>query len=736
MSCAGINIGALSVKVVALHGERRDARVALHCGRPLDTLKTMLAQAEFADVEYFGVSGQLGHLTEVAAIRRALRELEGDFDAVASLGGEAFLVYFLTRGRITNVLSHNKCAAGSGEFLVQQIGRMGLGMEAAVELSLQGKVVPLASRCSVHCKSDITHKLNRNEAAPADILHTLHDSMANKVVALLEKGQRSRRRVLLIGGVSRNAAMLAALRTKLPDTEFAVRPESPWFEAWGTALLTRDEPLHRSPKLSIPPNLGRLPPLNRYGDRVQIIPAPPRELPPDGPMVLGVDAGSTTTKAVLLNPVTGGIVASHYLRTQGDPVASLRACLQALAGQVGNRPIGLIGTTGSAREIVGAYMGTEYVFNEISAHAAGAGHFDSEVDTILEIGGQDSKYIHLRNGVPIDYAMNNACSAGTGSFLEESARSDLGVTVSEISSVALGASSPVHFKATCAAFINSDIRAAQQQGHSHDDIVAGLVYAIAANYLTKVKGPRCVGRKVFLQGGVALNRALGHAFAHLVGRQVVIPPHPELLGALGVALLALKRSNGRAGTPTELGALAAPELERVGRFSCHACKLYCAIDRFKVGGRVFPFGGRCSLYESVWKRKTRSAQAPDLIEKRTTVLFGRSSGNPVKSGRRIGIPKALLTHSLHPLFATFFSGLGIFQIFVRPVRIHCACITCSLKRVSMRMARPCASPGDWVHCTPSPSTRSQPAGRAGSVGSACSKLPLGKMFCASAQSAD
>ena len=710
MSCAGINIGALSVKAVVLDGQRRDARVALHCGRPLETLREMLARTEFAGVEYFGVSGQLGHLTEVAAIRRAMRELREDFNAVASLGGEAFLVYFLTRGRITNVLSHNKCAAGSGEFFVQQIGRMGLGMEEAIQLSFQGKVVPLASRCSVHCKSDITHKLNRNEAVPADILHTLHDSMANKVVALLEKGQRSLRRVLLIGGVSRNAAMLAALRAKLPGTEFVVRPESPWFEAWGAALLTRDQPLHRSPKISVQPSLGRLPPLSLFAGRVQVIPAPPRQLPTDGPMVLGVDAGSTTTKAVLLDPATGGVVASHYLRTQGDPVASLRACLRALAEQVGNGRIGLIGTTGSAREIAGAYLGTEYVFNEISAHAAGAAHFDSEVDTIMEIGGQDSKYIHLQNGVPIDYAMNNACSAGTGSFLEESARSDLGVTVSEISDVALRARAPVHFKATCAAFINSDIRAAQQEGHSHDDIVAGLVYAIAVNYLTKVKGPRPVGKKVFLQGGVALNRALGHAFAHQVGRPVVIPPDPELLGALGVALLALKRSHGPADTaelrglaapelerrvalgfpPTipmkagckpalqlicpapslkrshgpddtagELRGLAAPELERVGRFTCRACKLYCSIDRFKVGGRVFPFGGRCSLYENVWKRKSRAAGAADLVEERTNVLFARPAGVPANDGTGIGLPKALLTHSLHPLFSTFFSGLGI-----------------------------------------------------------------------------
>src|SRR4029079_18757993 len=135
-----------------------------------------------AGADYFGVSGHLGHITEAAAIQRALVALKRDFDAVVSLGGESFLVYIVAGGRISNVLSHNKCAAGSGEFFVQQIGRMGLGMEEAIQLFFSSKLVPIASRCSVHCKSDITHKLNRNEATPEDILHTLHDSMSNKVI--------------------------------------------------------------------------------------------------------------------------------------------------------------------------------------------------------------------------------------------------------------------------------------------------------------------------------------------------------------------------------------------------------------------------------------------------------------------------------------------------------------------------------------------------------------------------
>jgi predicted CoA-substrate-specific enzyme activase len=684
MAFVGINIGALTVKVVALRGDAKVAQVLPHLGQPLEILKTILAGDVFRAADFFGVSGHLGHLSEVAAIQRALRELPECFDAVVSLGGESFLVYLVTNKRIINVLSHNKCAAGSGEFFVQQIGRMGLGLDEAIQRSFAGQVVPLASRCSVHCKSDITHKLNRNEATPEDILHTLHDSMAGKVIALLEKGQREFKRVLLIGGLTRNAALLAALRQKQPGTEFVVRPESAWFEAWGSALLTRDEPLYRSPRLAVQARLSQLPPLHLHTGLVQVIAAQPRLPAPAGPLVLGLDAGSTTTKAVLLDPATRAVVAAHYTRTRGDPVAAARECLRALVTQAGNRRVGLAAATGSARELVGAYLGTEHVFNEISAQAAGATHFDAEVDTIFEIGGQDAKYIYLRNGVPIDYAMNNACSAGTGSFLEESALGDLGITVADIADIALAAPAPVQFKATCAAFINSDIRLAQQEGYGRENIVAGLVYAIAGNYLTKVKGQRPVGKKVFLQGGVALNRALGNAFAHYVGRPVVIPPHPELLGALGVALLALDRTKmpsapasagknpepaGGVATAMELLNLAAPELKLVSRFTCRACKLYCSIDRFEVAGRHFPFGGRCSLYENVWKRKARTAPAADLVGRRAELLFGRAKDQsaagfsarrlPPAGQRRLGLPRALTTHSLHPLYATFFDRLGL-----------------------------------------------------------------------------
>jgi predicted CoA-substrate-specific enzyme activase len=694
MTYVGINIGAITVKVVAVQAEVLHAKTMAHQGRPLEVLGQLLVLPEFAAGDYFGVSGHLGHISEFAAIQRALREVAGEFDAVASLGGESFLVYTLIEGRVVNVLSHNKCAAGSGEFFVQLIGRMGLEIDAAIRLSSSGTIVPLASRCTVHCKSDVTHKLNRLEATPADILRTLHDSMASKIVALLEKGQNALHRVLLIGGVTRNTALLQALHEKLPETELVVLPESPWFEAWGSALLTRDTPLYNSPQVFPPPVFETLPPLARYQDQVQVMDAPPAQAPPRAPMVLGVDAGSTTTKAVLLDPATRAMVASHYARTREDPVAAVRECLLALMDQVGNCAVSLVSTTGSARELVGAWLGTEQVYNEISAHAAGATHFAPDVDTIFEIGGQDAKYIYLRNGVPIGYAMNNACSAGTGSFLEESAQSDLGTRVSDIAEIALAAAAPIKFKTTCAAFINSDIRIAQQQGQSRENILAGLVYAIAENYLTKVKGQRPVGKKVLLQGGVALNRAVAHAFAHRVGRPIVIPANPELLGALGVGLLAQQRSD-RLDAATDLQTLAAAEMKLVGRFTCRACKLCCGIERFEVAGRRFPFGGRCSLYENVWKRKARIAPAPDLVEDRAAIVYGgpRQSAEPRMASRarpywdvgpaleaarsfleesfgysdekvvvretRIGIPRALTTHSLFPLYSTFFATLGM-----------------------------------------------------------------------------
>ncbi len=661
----GINIGAISVKLVGIT-DKGDIfiRRKNHLGLPLKVMDELLEGLKIDGEKYYGVSGHLGDISEVVAIERALQYYNEEFDAVASLGGEAMVLYVLNGHEITNVLSHDKCAAGSGEFFVQQIQRLNLSLEEAIRLAKKGKSIRIASRCSVHAKSDITHKLNKGEATIEDVLYSVLESTANKVITLMNQSRKEIKRLLVIGGVSLNDTFIEILQSKIPEVEVVVKDTSPVFEALGAALIAKDEPLHKKPVIKIRPSFSELPNLAQFEELVKVIPPQKVDIKGrKGPFILGVDVGSTTTKAILLDPNDHAIVASHYGRTNGNPVRATKECLQKIIDQVGDQKVFLIGVTGSGREITGAFLGTSAVYNEISAHARGAAEFDPEVDTIFEIGGQDSKYVYLQNGVPIDYAMNAACSAGTGSFLEESSKSDLGITVYDIAGIALTAPSPVKFKADCAAFINSDIRTALQEGYERENIVGGLVYSIVSNYLNKVKEARPVGKKVFFQGGVAKNVAVGYAFAQATGKQIIIPPHPELMGAFGVALMAKERYEQGIVQPVEttLSQLSEANMKHLGSFTCRACENYCTIERYEVAGRKFPFGGLCSRYENQWKRTKKIEEEKDLVELRTNLIF--EGIKPVNSDieindKTIGIPRALLVHSLSPLFSTFFEEMG------------------------------------------------------------------------------
>ncbi|MCK5141982.1 MAG: hypothetical protein KAQ70_07300, partial [Candidatus Heimdallarchaeota archaeon] len=342
-----------------------------------------------------------------------------------------------------------------------------------------------------------------------------------------------------------------------------------------------------------------------------------------------------------------------------------RKCIQEVISQVGNQKVKLLGVTGSGRQLVGAYLGTSAVYNEISAHSEGAVYYDKDVDTIFEIGGQDSKYMFLQNGVPVDYAMNASCSAGTGSFLEESAKGDLGVTVYDIADIAMKASDPVRFQADCAAFINTDVRTAMQENYGRDNIIGGLVFSIAVNYLNKVKGTRAVGKKIFFQGGVAKNNAVGYAFAQSTGKEIIIPPNPELIGAFGIALITNKKYNEHEiegmSEKTDLQSLISEKLKQLSSFTCKACKNYCQIERYEVGGRKFPFGGSCSRYEHQWRGSEKTEEKENLVDFRNDLIFENNlkKRKTIKSSKRkIGITRALLTHTLYPLFSTFFEEMG------------------------------------------------------------------------------
>ncbi|MCK5046259.1 MAG: activase, partial [Candidatus Heimdallarchaeota archaeon] len=503
----GVNIGSVSVNLVRVDEEGKyTIAKESHVGKPQEVLDKLLKANSNPGKTFYGVSGSFGEISEIIAVERGIKALEEQFDIVLSLGGEAIVLYVLDKeGHILNVLSHDKCAAGSGEFFIQQIDRLDISLEEAISLAHKGKKTKIASRCSVHCKSDITHKLNRGEASVEDLLTSVLASMANKIKGLIVQSRVDVKKLLVIGGVSLNTAFIKQLKEEVGDVEVVLKDVSPVFEAYGAALHAKDNPIHEELNLITSKSFSSMPSLEQFRKQVTIIESieHKKDFKKDSSFLLGVDVGSTTTKAVLVDPKDLGVIASYYGRTSGNPVEATRKCITEIISQVGNQKVNLVGVTGSGRELVAAYLGTSAVYNEISAHSRGAVFYDSEVDTVFEIGGQDSKYMFLQNGVPVDYAMNATCSAGTGSFLEESAKGDLGIDVFNISKTAIGAETPVRFKADCAAFINTDIRTAMQEGYGRDNIVGGLVYSIVDNYLNKVKGSRTVGKKVFFQGGVA-----------------------------------------------------------------------------------------------------------------------------------------------------------------------------------------------------------------------------------------
>ena len=685
-SALGIDIGSTSVKACLVTGaDEAWSEVRAHDGDVAGAVRAVLTGRKVgAGVRALVTGGegrrkfQIASAIATEALERALQALELDVSAVVSVGGEDLVVYRVDGGRIVGTYAGNKCASGTGEFFAQQLRRMDLPLEAVHLPAVgTGTVHRLSSRCSVFMKSDCTHKLNKGEADKHDIVLSLSHVMAHKVLEFLAKARITSGRVVLAGGGTRNPHLVEAVRQGLPEVELIVPREAAYIEAYGAALLAaeRGVPLPEEGVLVADADLGyaRGRPLSEAKEHVTFLPPRRGRAKAGRAYVLGIDGGSTTTKVAVVDAETREIVASHYGRTLGDPVVALRKCLDVvraqLEEQVGTEDaveIRLAATTGSSRELLGVYCGTPAVYNEIMAHTAGVTALDPAIDTIFEIGGQDAKYVHLRNLVPVDYAMNEACSAGTGSFLEESAAGDLDIhSAEEIGPIALEATAPLRFGEHCSAFINSDIRKAIQGGASRPDIVAGLTLSIVANYLNRVVGNRRVGTRIVLQGGVAKNPAVPLAFAQLLGKHVVVPPDPELMGAYGVALMALARlGEGRlAPARVRLAELSARTIHSEKEYRCKACENLCPIRIMVVGEARYHFGGRCNKFANLRRKPARpQEEVKDWVEVRRQLYFDTYAAPAEELPRanvRVGVPEALSVHSFWPLYSNFFHALGV-----------------------------------------------------------------------------
>jgi len=686
MHTLGLNIGSSTIKAVLMDEEKiLWHKTSDHEGDFISTVKNLILNSHIPSDTKMLVTGTEGrylinsnNVIESVCVEEAIRELEIKADAVVSLGGENFIVYLIDEnGRIITSFSGNKCASGTGEFFKQQLGRMDMTLHDIHKIPDTAKPQPLSTRCSVFMKSDCTHKLNKGEATKADIVLSLSDVMATKVADFLKKARIEKGNVVLCGGVTRNSHMIELLKKKLPGINIIIPQEAIFFEAFGAALMARrtgsDVPRMDMFFKKYEAGFGRYPSLSAALGRVKYIEAKRGKIKPGREYILGIDGGSTTTKVALIDMETDEIVADYYGRTHGDPVRALKKCLEEvqkqITEQIGDEKINIsiAATTGSSREILGVFMETTAVYNEIIAHATGTTYFKQDIDTIFEIGGQDAKYVYLKNKVPIDYAMNEACSAGTGSFLEESAAGDLNITdVRLIGDIALKAESPLKFGEHCSAFINSDIRKAIQYGSSREDITAGIITSIVSNYLNRVVGNRAIGHNIVLQGGVAKNKAVPLAFAMLLDKDITVPPNPELLGAFGVGILAKQKlADGLLEKSSfDIEKILQTDIIYEKEFKCNACDNYCPIRILNVNGHRYMFGGRCNKYANSRKKKTIDEGAIfNYIDARENLLFGEMTPPADKFKKKknytVGIPRAFSVYTLWPFYSWFFHTLGI-----------------------------------------------------------------------------
>jgi len=314
-------------------------------------------------------------------------------------------------------------------------------------------------------------------------------------------------------------------------------------------------------------------------------------------LYLGIDVGSVTTKFALLRE-DGELVTSLYLRTQGQPVVMVQQGLrEILARLLSNACIRGVGTTGSARQLAGVIVSADVVKNEITSHAVAALHYVHDVQTVIDIGGQDSKLILVRNGVVTDFGMNTICAAGTGSFLDQQA-SRLNMRIEDFGAVALESGKAVHIAGRCTVFAESDMIHKQQMGYRMEDIVYGLCQAMVRNYLNNVGLGKEILPPLVFQGGVAFNRGIVRAFEEALRTPLIVPAHHEVMGAIGAALLAHEAVALR-GNGTKFSGFEMAEANlHTSSFECEACPSRCEIVQvFRDGEVLGRWGGRCDMWE-------------------------------------------------------------------------------------------------------------------------------------------
>lgn len=697
---AGVDVGAETVKVVEVvrDGDRiawSRRTIVEHGKEPVRALRQALADWDWQSVSGACAVGRTSRLVNLEAVptkqaqAAGARFLAGDGETtIVSIGAHGFSVLELRASGLEVWRENSRCSQGTGNFLRQLVERFGLDIETASAMA-EGVTTPalLSGRCPVILKTDMTHLANKGEPREK-ILAGLYDAVCENVQVLV-KPAVSPKRVLLVGGVSRSKRVRDHFARFLERHGMQLvtlaGDDAVYLDALGAALLASERPSARAPAIDSlfaspqPVHLARTAPLASCLQRVSRMTAPPPspEKAAGRDVVVGFDIGSTGSKSVALDRETRDVLWEGYLDTNGDPVGAAQSLVRALLDSParGARVVAF-GATGSGREIVGSLLATTfgservYVLNEIAAHAEGALHFDPNVDTIFEIGGQDAKYIRLAEGRVVDAAMNEACSAGTGSFIAEQGKKFAGVrSVVELGRAALGSDGGVSLGQHCSVFMAEIIDEAVAAGAETPAVIAGIYDSVVQNYLNRVKGCRSVGQVVFCQGMPFAADALAAAVARETASRVVVPPNPGTVGALGIALLARKALRGDAHSPLDLARFLGAKVVRRDTFVCKSKKgcgdpgNKCRIDRVATvvegaPGR-FTWGGSCSLWDEGTNKKKLPDLAPDPFAERERLVEAIVAR--VTAGRdrpRVAMTDEFSLKSQFPFFATFLHQLG------------------------------------------------------------------------------
>jgi len=688
---------------------------ARHRGRPLEPLLEVcrrLGPERIAGVVACGVHGDRlrspvvpGLPEEVALEQAAERLLPWDgAAAVVRIGGGGFAVLSRSAEGTWAYEKNDRCSAGTGQAAERLCDRFGCSLDEAVDLALgSSQGVALTARCAVFAKSELTHFANQGEDH-GRLFRGYFEALAENVLALTARvGERAP--LLLVG----NGALITPLAETIARSAgvpVATALEAGAFDALGALWYGAR---HGAVGGAVWPD----DPERLVAERTaHIRPQPAADAGPgavvavpevawaaaDGERdgaVLGLDLGSTGSKAALLDRGSGRVVAGVYRRTDGNPVEAAQALVARVAG-MSDVPVVAVGITGSGRDAAAAVFRAAFpesadrllVQNEIVAHATAAARLDPDGGrslSIVEIGGQDAKYISVRDGRVVDSDMNRVCSAGTGSFLEEQSVA-LGVDdIAEFGTRAALATRAPDLGHTCTVFVTDLVADALAEGYSRDEVFAGLQYSVIRNYANRVMGNRRLLDRVFFQGKPASNPSLARTLAAVTGREVLVPPDPGAMGAIGIAMLADATLDGEdrdraAGWTFDLRRLAtAGVLERrEQRCGDASCGNYCRIETavISVGGerRTIRSGGNCPRYQErgqVGRKLPREAPSPfrereallsEVLERRAGVdpetrRSPLADDGPL-AGRTVLLPYTHYTIDLAPFFATLLTRLG------------------------------------------------------------------------------